>query len=178
MEYLGYNTKVFKDIFPNFETFIEWYSKTPFYTANSIDGGTFYLILYEYADSHVAFSEESFKQKFAIDLYTYVKEFQETTKAINDLMELTDNQLLDNGKMITNIADIPATPSSTDVGSVNFITQQQKILNEKPLLQIKKEQLSNKRILTVKTFLNRFRHLFIRIISEQYNLVYGEEDNN
>ena len=78
--------------------------------------------------------------------------------------------------MITNYANIPETASSTDVEEVDFITNQQKAINKKGKLQIKKEQLSNKRTFTVKTFLNRFRHLFIKVISPAYTFVVAEPD--
>ena len=137
---------------------------------------TFALIFNEYADCHIAFTKESFLERFSNDLYTFYKEFEQTTKAIDDLMNLTDNDIAIADRMITNIANIPEVTSSTDVEEVDYVSQQQKSINKKGTLQIKKEQLSNKRSYTVRSFLNKFRHLFIKIISPSYVSVYEEEE--
>ena len=119
---------------------------------------------------------EKIRSGFANDIYTYYREFEATSKSIIDLMNLTDEEISIADSMITNFANIPETASSTDVEEVDFITNQQKAINKKGKLQIKKEQLSNKRTFTVKTFLNRFRHLFIKVISPAYTFVVAETD--
>lgn len=178
MEMVDFDTKLFKNIFPSYKDFVSWYTSTPL-SDNSSDvptEKTFTLIAYEYNDSHVNLSVESFKEHFANDIYTYYREFEETTKSINDLMSMTDEEIAIAGNMITNIANIPETASDTNEETVDFISQQQKMINKKGKLQIKREQLSNKRAYTTKTFLNRFRHLFIKIISPAYTNVYGEPE--
>lgn len=178
MEMVDFNTKLFKNIFPSYQDFVSWYTSTPL-SDNSSDVPTlrtFTLIAYEYNDSHVNLSVESFKEHFANDIYTYYREFEETTKGINELMAMTDEEIAVAGNMITNIANIPETASDTNEETVDFISQQQKMINKKGKLQIKREQLSNKRAYTTKTFLNRFRHLFIKIISPAYTDVYGEPE--
>lgn len=173
-----YDTRLFKNIFPSYQEFKEWYLSIPL-----SDGGddvpsekTFTLIAYEYNDSHVNTSPESFKEHFANDLYTYYKEFEATTKAITDLMQLTDDEIAIADKLIINMADIPETESSTDVEEVNFVSNQQKQINKKGKLQVKRDQLSNKRSYTVKSFLKRFKHLFIKILSPAHTFVVGEEE--
>ena len=175
MEMQGSRTELFKNIFPTYEDFREWYKKLPLSDNEEVPSEkTFTLIAYEYNDSHIAFSVEGFKQHFAIDLYTFYKEFEETTKSILDLMKLTDEEIATADSMIINMANIPETQSSTDEEVVDYISTQQKHINKKGKLQIKKEQLSSKRIFTVKTFLGRFRHLFVKILTPSYNLVIKE----
>ena len=137
---------------------------------------TFALIFNEFADCHLALSRESFLEHFENDLYTFYKEFEATTKAIEDLMELSDSDIATADSMITNIANIPELESNTDIEQVDFVSQQQKSISKKGVLQIKKEQLSNKRAYTVRAFLNKFRHLFIKIISPTYTQVYVEDE--
>ena len=103
------------------------------FTADCPTLKTFALIYNEYADCHVAFTDESFLDRFANDLYTFYKEFEQTTKAIDDLMNLSDNDISIADRMITNIANIPETTSSTDAEEVDYITQQQKSINKKVL---------------------------------------------
>lgn len=178
MEMIDYNTRLFKNIFPDYNTFATWYKGLPL----SDDDGdcpsekTFTLIAYEFNDSHTAFSPDSFKQHFANDIYTYYREFEATTKGILDLMKLTDDEIAVENQNIFNIANIPETESSTDEEVVDFISQQNKSINKKGKLQIKKEQLANKRAFTVRTFINRFRHLFIKVISPAYTFVVAEPD--
>lgn len=178
METINYNSRLFKNIFPDYETFKDWYLSTPL--SDGVDDvpniKTFTLIAYQYNCSTVSSSVESFKQRFAIDLYTFYKEFEETTKSILELMNLTDDEIKIESEIINNIADVPEIESSTNVQEVDFITQQQKTINKKGELQVKREQLSNKRTLTVRTFVGRFAHLFIKILSDAYVFVVGEDE--
>ena len=176
MEMINHNTRLFKNIFPDYQTFSEWYSETPLSDdSNDVPSKkTFTLIAYEYNDSHVAMSPDSFKEHFANELYTYYKEFEETTKIIKELMSLRENDLRIGDRLITNIADIPETESSTNVEEVDFISNQQKQFTEKSKLQVKREELSSKRAFTVKTFLKRFKHLFIKVLSPAYTYVVEE----
>lgn len=180
METINYDTRLFKNIFPDYQSFKNWYLSTPL-SDNNTDcpsEKTFTLIAYEYNDNHIALSVESFKQRFANDIYTYYREFEETTKSILDLMKLTDKDISIADEMITNVANIPETENSTNAEEVDFITTQQKNINKKGKLQIKKEQLANKRTFTVKTFINRFRHLFIKIVSPSFTFVIEENQED
>ena len=178
METTMYNSLLFKNIFKNYQDFKNWYTSTPL--SDSVEDvpseKTFTLIAYEYNDSSVNSSIESFKQRFANDVYTYYKAFEATTKAIDELMRMTDEEISVDNNLITNLANIPEYEVDTNVDSVNFVSSQQKTISKKGNLQIKREQLSNKRTYTVKTFINRFRHLFIKILSPSYTYVVGEEE--
>lgn len=180
MEAITHSTKIFKNVFQDYNTFINWYTNNPL--SDGITDcpsiKTFTLIANEYNDSHIAFSEESFKEHFANDIYTYYKEFEATTKGISDLMNITDEEIAIENQNIVNYASIPETESSTDEEVVDFISNQQKTINKKGKLQVKREQLSNKRAFTVKTFLKRFKHLFITIISPAYTFVVGEPEGD
>lgn len=180
MERIDYNTRLFKNIFPDYNSFKEFYTGTPLSDGDSDcpSEKTFSLIAFEFNDSHVSLSPESFKQHFANDLYTYYKEFEETTKAISDLMGLSDDEIEKSGSMVTNVADIPEESRSTNDIEVDFISSQQKMINLKGKAQVKREQLGNKRAFTVKSFLNKFRHLFIKILPPTYIFVVEEGDNN
>lgn len=136
---------------------------------------TFATIFYEYSDSHIACSDESFRFKYANIMATYYKEYEQTTKAITNLMNLTDNDIAIDNYIITNSAEIPETPSSTSIEEVDYVSVQQKNFTKKGKLQISKELLYNKKSYTTKTFLNRFRYLFIRILSNSYTPVYENE---
>lgn len=179
MQIVNYDTLLFKNIFPSYDEFKSWYLTTPFSdNENDVPSEkTFSLIAYEYNDSHSAYSVESFKQKFAVDIYTFYKEFEATTKSITDLMQLTDEEISVEDSIITNTANVPELESSTNVEEINFITAQQKSINKKGVLKIKKEQLSNKKVFTVRTFVKRFKHLFIKIISPAYTFVVMEPDD-
>lgn len=181
MEMLGQNNILFKDIFPNYEIFSNWWIGTGLADYDGVNYSvperiTFTLIANQYNCSHVAYSLEGFYQHFANDIYTYYKEFEETTKTINELMSLTDDEISIADQMVINMAVVPEETSSTDVETVDYISQQQKTISKKGKLQVKKEQLSNKRSYTVKTFLKRFKHLFINILSPAYNFVVAEPE--
>ena len=136
---------------------------------------TFALIFNNYCDSHIASSDETFKMQFSNILDTYYKEYENTTKAIDKLMELNEDDIAIDNSVILNIANIPETESSTSQEEVNFISQQQKTISKKGKLQINKEILSSKRAYTTRTFLNRFKYLFIKIITPDYTLLYEED---
>lgn len=178
MEILDYNTQLFKNVFPTYEEFKNWYLQCGLSDGEEDvpNQKTFRLIANEYNDSHVAMSPESFKERFANDLYTYYREFEATTKAINEMMALTDKELSVGLKTVVNFADIPETERSTDTEEVDFISNQTKNIELKGALQVKRDKISAQRAFTVKTFIGRFRHLFIRIVSPAYTFVIGEPD--
>ena len=178
MQLDGYETKIFNDIFPTYETFSSWWNSS--YSEISVVPSklTFMLIQSEYRESHIAFDEIGFKDRFFVDLYTYVREFEATTRAIDDLMNLSDEDIAISGSMVQNIADIPERQNSTNAEEVNFISQQQKMINKKGTLQIKREQLINKKAYTVKSFIKRFRHLFIRVLSSAHVPVIREPEGD
>lgn len=181
---MPYQTKLlfslFKNIFPNYQSFADWYRSTPFSDDdNDVPSEkTFSLIAYHYNDSHVAFTDESFKQRFAIDLYTFYREFEETSKSIFELMKLTEDDIALADATITNTAVIPEDENSTNAEEVDFITSQTKQINKKGKLQVKREQLSAKRILTTRTFIKRFKHLFAIIVDDAYTPVIGEDEED
>jgi hypothetical protein len=168
----------FIDIFPDYETFKNWYTSIPL-SDNLTDcpnEKTFTLIFYEYNSWTCAFNETNFKQKFANILYSTYREFEETTREIISLMSLTDEDIALDANQTINMANIPETPNTTNIEEVDFVTTQQKTINRKGVLQIRREQLSNKRVFTVKSFLNRFKPLFSRIVSDPYLSLVKEGD--
>ena len=180
------STSLFKDIFTSgspatisYSTFATWYKNSSHMSDSATDcpsEKTFWILMNEFMDCHVAFkSNDDFKNHLAIKLYTYYKEFEATTRAIDDIMALTDSQLELGESAITNIANIPETVASTDAKNVDYITQQQKLLNQRGALEIKLIQLKNKRAYTVDKFLAKFRPLFIRILSSSYTAVIAED---
>ena len=177
--------KTFCQVFPDYDTFKAWYLSIPL-SDNKEDcpsEKTYTLILYQYADSHIAFSEEGFKQKFAKTLYSYYKEFEKTTKAIDELMNLSDEDVAVANVSTLNTADTPEVAFNTNDGvehdtAVDYTSQQQRTINRKGKMQVKREQLSNKRAYTVTTFLNRFVYLFIRILSQPYNWMWGDDNDD
>ena len=178
MEILDYNGRLFKNIFPDYDTFQAWYLNSGL-SDDTIDcpsKKTFTLIFNEYSCSHACMSADDFKGHFANDLFSHYKEFEGTTKAIDDLMKLTADDIKVSDTLISNMADIPETGNTTDTETVDFISNQQKQINVKGKLQIQRELLSNKRSFTVKSFLNKFRHLFIRVVSPAYTFVVEEPD--
>lgn len=178
MQIIDYNTRLFKNIFPTYSDFKTWYQSSGL-SDNSEDVPslkTFTLIFNEYSCSHCCMSVDDFKGRFANELFTYYKEFEATTKAISDLMALTDKDIRISDRIINNTADIPETTSTTDAEEVDYISAQQKQISVKGNLQVKRELLSSKRAFTVKSFLNKFKHLFIKVISPSYTFVVEEPD--
>lgn len=180
MQIIDYNKRLFKNIFPDYDTFYQWYASSPLVEGESDipSKKTFALISNEYNDCHVAYSPEGFKEHFANDLYTFSREFELTTKRISELMELTDKEISTENETISNFANIPENLYTTSDEEVNYISSQQKSINKKGLLQIKREQISNSRAFTVRTFLNRFRHLFITVLSPSHTFVVSEPEED
>ena len=138
--------KLFKNIFPDYETFSTWYKSTPLSDSETDVPAkkTFALIAYEYNDNHVAFTEESFKQRFAVDIYTFYREFEETTKSIIAMMQLTDEEIATADSYITNTAVIPETAMSTNVEEVEFCYKSTKANQQKGKTTSQKRTIVNK----------------------------------
>lgn len=177
-EMYGSQAKMFKNIFPDYETFKSWYLSSPLCDGeNDIPNKkTFALIYNEYCVSRINSTEEVFKLRFSNELYTYYKEFEKTSEEINKLMLVTDDEISTADSTVRNIANIPENTYDTNSESVNFVSTQEKVISKKGNLQVRREQISNKRSLTTRTFLNRFQKLFERIISPAYVFVVENEE--
>lgn len=177
MEKVMYNSKVFKDVFPDYNSFKDFWIDTDIGTDKNLPSKTaFGVVSIQYCSSHIAFTEDEFKLRFCLEMYTYAKEFEETSKAIDQLMSLSPEEMAISSEAIINFAEIPETELSTDAETVNFISNQQKSINKKGKLQVLRELITNKRSYTTRSFLRKFQHLFIKILSPAYTFAVEEKD--
>lgn len=176
MEKIMYNNKVFKDVFPDYNSFEIAWNNSGLSDGYKPNNRTFQILFIQYCSSHIAFTEDEFKLRFCLEMYTYAKEFEETSVAIDKLMSLSPEEMAISYEAITNFAEIPETELSTDAETVNFISNQQKSINKKGKLQVLRELITNKRSYTTRSFLRKFQYLFIRILSPAYTFAVEEDE--
>lgn len=160
----------------NYNAFKTWYRTQSHFSDSDTDvpkEKTFWLIASEFMDSHVAFSDVDFYNHFAVKLYTYYKEFEKKTDIINSLLELTEEQVTTEYSDVSNTADVPETPTNTSATVVDYISRQNKLMHLKGKLQANLDLLDNKKAYTVDAFLAKFRPLFIKVVSPEYNYGFG-----
>ena len=166
----GYSTYTFKELVPDYTTFSDTYKDGLLTTLPSQQ--TFKLLYNEFAESHIAFTKERFICKFENVLYQTVEAFEYDTNVKRAMREFEDSVFEDEGDMITNIATAPNNEYDTDEERVNHLDQQQKMKARASKANAYYKRLTMNKETAVKTFLNKFRQLFIVIFDAQANTVW------
>lgn len=180
MRLYGYGTKTFKDVFKDFNEFKQKYSGSPFFYEGEEYIGpsetTFKLIYNHYAISHIAFSEEDFMGFFENTLYEHFEKFEYDMKLKKDARKATDEEWADDGNVIQNVAVSPNTYGDTDSDIINSLDNQTKMNTRSGYTTILNRKILHNKSYYIKTFLNHFQWLFIKIIDKQYTPVWLSND--
>lgn len=182
--YGGYRTRTFADIFPDVDTFTEGFSESAF----NIDSDSlsllqtylpqiYYMLYAHYGNSHIAYSDEN---QFKYYLYTLLYQYGPSTvkeRYIQEqLMLMSDDELVLGGKAIYNHSYNPNTEPSTST------LEELLTINDQNTTNYKKSKLEGYATLQAllkrdvfDEFIHRFKILFIKVIAPDYPLLYETE---
>lgn len=174
-----YTTKTFTDIWSDLETFTNDLQNCSLTVSLAEKAETLFLLFYgEYGNSSIAyFDENQFKYKFYSLLYQYGNVYfrrREVQEAIIAL-DINSNDVLSGTKAIYNTAQNPSTTPSTDsLTELTYIDSQNTTNYLKTKLTGYSEYLDLITKDETKEFLNKFKDLFIKVVTPQYPLLYPE----
>lgn len=187
--YGGYRTRTFADIFPDFKTFAQEYTRSALSVSFTPDGGEktgltleqFYCMLYaHYGSSHIAFSDENqFKYYMWSIMYQYGPTVIRKREIRDTLLKMGDEEILLGGKAIYNHSFNPNTAPSTSTLEELLTINDQNTTNYK---KGKAEGLLGFLAVIendpVDEFIHKFKQLFIKITAPDYPLLYKTEVSN
>lgn len=174
--YGNYRTRKFTDIWPKVEDFLNDYNNNGIKTTVSQENTqTLYYLLYsKYGNSHIASSDENqFKYKVFTTIFAYGPTWEKRLEIQETLRGLTQDELLQGSKQISNHGYNPSSEPSTATLE-ELIT-----INEQNTSQYKKSKLDAYTLLiglletdVSMQFINRFKDLFLKIVQPQLPLWY------
>ena len=175
--YGGFRTRTFAEIFPDLETFKEYYDTVPIQhllTSEDTLTNIYYLLYAKYGNSHIAMSDEN-QFIFAVmsTIFMYGPSWEKRLEVQYKLRTMTDEQLLLGGRAIYNHSFNPSTAPSTDT------LEELTTINEQNTTNYKKSRLeSYANLITLletdvtEEFIGKFKKLFLTIVAADYPLLY------
>lgn len=179
--YGNYRQKKFTDVFGNFSDFREFYNSSGISpTISSKNLETLYYLLYaRYGNSTIASSDTNqFKYKLFGIIFCYGPTWEKRLGIQIKLRELTIDELMKGSTQINNQAFHPGSAPSTQT------TEELEAINAQHVTKYKKDKLSAYAHLmelletdVTNEFLERFKKLFLVVVSPELPLWYETEIN-
>ena len=170
-------TKTLSDIYPTYEDFVNEYQTcglpNRFNDINFLQ--TIYFVLMgEYAASSImALSEDLFRARFLTMIHSYGPQLERELQIQDNLLKMSDSDLMVSSKAIYNTSLNPSTAPTTDtLDELTTINQQNTTKHVRSKLdaydylgQLLDDDLISK-------FVNRFSKLFVRVLRTNSPLYY------
>lgn len=186
--YGSYRTRTFSDIFPDVDTFTEGFNEGPFNVSNTnalvglldLLPQIYYMLYAHYGNSHIAYSDENqFKYYLWTLLYQYGPAVAKERYIQEQLIVMTDEELIVGGKAIYNHSYNPNTePSTSTLEELLTINDQNTTNYKKSKLEGYANLLALLKKDVLDEFIHRFARLFIKITAPDYPLLYETEVGN
>lgn len=177
-----WNNLKFTDVFPDYDTFRDEFLRIPFYQSITTDSAeTLYYLLYgRYGNSTIInFDLNQFKFKLFSIVFQYGPSWEKRLDIQKKVRNLTEDELLSNGKIISNLAQNPQTlPGTGSDEELSYINQQSVSKQKKSKLEayaLQWEMIAND---VTEDFIVRFEVLFKKVVTPVNPLLYATEEED
>lgn len=177
-----WNNLKFTDVFPDYDTFKDEFLRIPFYQSITTDSAeTLYYLLYgRYGNSTIInFDLNQFKFKLFSIIFQYGPSWEKRLDIQKKVRNLTEDELLSNGKVISNLAQNPQTlPGTGSDEELSYINQQSVSKQKKSKLEayaLQWEMIAND---VTEDFIVRFEVLFKKVVTPVNPLLYATEEED
>lgn len=176
--YGNFRTRTFSEIIESKEDFIDIVNT--FFPNVMLDedlNTLYYLLLADYANSHIASSDENrFKLKMASIIYKQGPIWAKQRHILDTLLELSEDDIMKRGQSIQNHAYNPGEQNvaSTSEDILNYLNDQAvhtEKMNKAEALTMYTTMLAD----TTSSFIEMFKSLFLTIVNPELPLWYIEE---
>lgn len=172
-----YNTKTFVDVWNKAETFkddVLAADITISLVANDLKD-LYYLLYSKYGNNPIAnYDETQFKYKVYTTIYSYGAIWKKRKTVLNNLLNLTESDIINRGKSISNFASNPSSHTSAEIDYVDSqsVNKQEgnKILSYQNLLDSLDEEAD-------KWFIDKFSICFTKFVNKNIESVYITDDD-
>lgn len=184
--YGNFRTKFFTEIWEEDSDFLSDWKDSGLYTSGLISDTSvqtlYYLLYAKYGNSYIASSDQNqFKYKVFATIYQYGPSWEKRLAIQATLRGLTESDLLQGSKAIFNHAFNPsAAPSTSSLTELSYINDQNTTNYKRSKLEAYSQLWEMIELDVTEEFLNRFKKLFLTIVSPDYPLWYvsDSEENN
>lgn len=176
-----WDTQLFRQVWPSFDSFYTDYRISPF-VVKELDGKeslVYSLLFANYGNTPIANMDvDQFKARVFSTVFQFGPTWQKKLEIQQTLRDMTEDELRTGGRNISNFALNPnTTPSESSLDELTFVSQQTSRNHKRG----KAEAYAN--LLTLldeditEQFLERFRPLFRRIVSPMTSAIYPNEED-
>lgn len=166
---IGYNTRTFKDIWATSDDFVNDLTASAFGKCVEEPTLIYYLLYSRFANSHiVGKDEDQWKIRMFTRIYSCGPTYEKKMAIQKELREMTDEDLLTKGQMISKMGYNPST--EVEEGGVNAVSdistvdQQNSTKTVAGKLNAYTSLWMALKTDITSTFINKFKDLFIRVI--------------
>ena len=174
-----FRTRIFSDIFPSVETFINEINTSAFKDVDVTQPSLkklYYMLYANFGNSHIASSDENrFKYQLYYIIDSYGPTWERKLKIQYDFRHMSDDELIAGAKNISNHAYNPPTEPSTstleellEIDAQNTSTVKRSKIDAMSLLAVLLKDDMNS------LFIEKFRKLFRIVVEPEAPLLYGE----
>ena len=176
-----YNTKIFREIWPDFDSFFTDYSKSHL-KSKELEGseGMIYDLLFaNFANDSIASMDEyQFKAKVFERIFNYGPTWRKRLSIQEKIRNMSEDEIRIGGRDISNFAINPNTsPSTSSTDELTEISQQTSRNRKRGRLDAYANLLSLLDEDVTADFVRRFRPLFRTIVSPLATQIYPNEED-
>lgn len=179
-----YNTKLFTEIYPDYDTFEDGYTESPLKDGITDDNLQilYYLLYARYGNSPIAnMDENQFKYKLYSVIWQYGPTWESRLEIQDKLRELLatghEADLINGAKAIYNHAYNPETaPSTQSVEELTYINDQNTTNYKKSKMDAYTQLWGLLATDVTEQFIDRFQPLFKKFVRPEHPILYVEEE--
>ncbi len=179
-----YNTKLFVDIYPDYDTFEKGYTESPLKDGITDDNLQilYYLLYARYGNSPIAnMDENQFKYKLYSVIWQYGPTWESRLEIQDKLRELLatghESDLINGAKAIYNHAYNPETaPSTQSLEELTYINDQNTTNYKKSKMDAYTQLWGLLATDVTEQFIDRFQPLFKKFVRPEHPILYVEEE--
>ena len=176
-----YNTKIFREIWPDFDSFFTDYSKSHLKSSEleGSEGMIYDLLFANFANDSIASMDEfQFKAKVFERIFNYGPTWKKRLSIQERIRNMSEEELRIGGRDISNFAINPNTsPSTSSTDELTEISQQTSRNRKRGRLDAYANLLSLLDEDVTADFVRRFRPLFRTIVSPLATQIYPNEED-
>ena len=174
--YGGYRTRTFSQIYPELETFLDYYKtgEIPKELKDESIKTLYYLLYAKYGNSHIAYSDENqFRYAVLSTIFMYGPTWERRLEIQRDIRKLNDDELRAGSKAIYNHAYNPGqAPTTASLEELDYINDQNTTNYKKSKVSAFADVMAILETDVTERFIGQFKKLFITIVAPDYPLLY------
>ena len=175
-----YDTQLFVEVWPDFDSFFSDYSSSPLHTdeLSGTEEVIYSLLLAYYGQAPIGnYTVSQFKIRAMEKIYSYGPTWKKNAEIQRRLRAMSEDELRAGGKAISNFAVNPNTrPATSSTEELDFVSQQTSRNSKRGRVDAYANLLSLLDEDVNERFMERFRPLFQKVVMPATTAIYPNEE--